>query len=218
MTAGEAIFLSDEAPQPPPGRTGIRRSSGSTDQATVTGHVVAPWEGDGAEMRGKANADRRGVIRAVRHCLAVTLLGSVALSCSLFQRIRFEEPDVSLEAIEITGLDLSGVSLVLWLDVFNPNDYDLRTTRVEADLELEGSRFGRAQLSEAAVLGAGLHTRVGVPAEFSWQGLGAGARGLLERGSVRYQLDTRLRVETSFGGRNLTLRRRGEVPVTNPDS
>ncbi len=167
-------------------------------------------------MRKKANAGPRSLIRTVQRALVITLLGSGALSCAAFQRIRFEQPDVSLEAIEVTGLDLSGVSLVLWLDVFNPNDYELRTTRVEADLELEGRQFGRALLNEAAALGAGMHTRVRVPAEFTWEGLGAGARALLERGSVNYQLDSRLRVETSFGGRNLSFRTRGEVPVRNP--
>ncbi len=168
-------------------------------------------------MRARVTVAGPTGVGAARHGLVVALLAVGALSCSLFQRIRFEHPRLSLEAIEIIGLDLTGVSLVLWLDVFNPNDYELRTTSVEADLEVERTRFGSAQLSGATVLGAGSHTRVRVPAQFSWEGLGAGARGLLERGSVRYQLDTRLRVETAFGGRNLRLSSRGEVPVMSPD-
>lgn len=168
-------------------------------------------------MRSRVIVDGPSRVRVAARAIVLSVVAAGALSCSLFQRIRFEQPRLSLEAIEITGLDLSGVSLVLWLDVFNPNDYELRTSSVDADLEVESTRFGSARLSEAAVLGANTHTRVRVPAQFSWEGLGAGARGLLERGSVRYQLDTRLRVETSFGGRNLKLRSRGEVPVTNPD-
>ncbi len=150
--------------------------------------------------------------------LLAAILGLLGASttCALFQRVRFEEPRIRLEALEVTGLDLSGVSLILWLDVFNPNDFDLRTSGVEAELELEGTPFGGASLEEAAVLGAGSHTRMPLPARFSWEGLGAGARALLERGLVRYELDTQLRVETSFGGRNLRFRSGGEVPVRTP--
>ncbi len=175
-------------------------------------------EGERAPMKERSTTGSRSRVRTVPRALGIAILGSAALSCAALQRLRFEQPDVKLEAIEVTGLDLSGVSLVLWLDVFNPNDYELRTTRVEADLELEGQEFGRALLSESAALEAGTHTRVRVPAAFSWEGLGAGARALLERGSVDYQLETRLRVETSLGGRNLRFRTRGQVPVKNPDS
>ncbi len=154
--------------------------------------------------------DRRG------RWAGVLLVSSLlACSCATLQQLRFERPTLELEALEITSLGLSGVSLVLWLDVYNPNDYDIRTTRVDVALDLEETHFGSALLEESVRLAAAAHTRVRVPAEFTWEGVGAGARALLERGAVKYALETRLRVDTSVGGRTLSFRNRGEVPISD---
>jgi LEA14-like dessication related protein len=134
-------------------------------------------------------------------------------SCATLKQLSFERPSLQLDAIEITGLDLDGVSLVLWLDVYNPNGYEIRTTRVDAELALEGTRFGSALLEENVPLAPTAHTLVKIPAAFTWQGIGAGARSLLDRGKVDYDLDARLRVQTSLGARTLTFEHRGEVPI-----
>jgi LEA14-like dessication related protein len=149
----------------------------------------------------------------VRSAMLLALLAS----CATLRQLHFEQPTVALEAIEITGVGVSGGSLVLVLDVFNPNDYDIRTTWVEASLELEDTHFGTAVLEGDETLVAGSHTLVEIPAEFTWEGVGAGARALLQRGALRYDLETRLRVETSVGGRSMTLRNRGEVPISELD-
>lgn len=145
--------------------------------------------------------------------LLLSFLVPLACSCATLRQLSFEQPTVELEALEITDLDLSGGSLTLVLDVFNPNGYDIRTVRVEALLDLEDTHFGSATWEDAVTLGAGAHTEVRVPAEFTWEGVGAGARALLQRGALKYELETRLRVETSLGGRNLSFSNRGEVEV-----
>jgi LEA14-like dessication related protein len=148
---------------------------------------------------------------AGRACLLAALLSS----CSLVQQLSFEKPTLRLTAVEITDIDLSGVAVVLWLEVFNPNDYDISTLRIDAELELEGTQFGNALLEESVVLAGASRTTVKIPAEFEWQGIGAGARALLQRGSLSYDLETRLRVKTSLGTRTVNLGNRGEVDVWN---
>ncbi len=143
----------------------------------------------------------------------LAVLAMLLTSCATLRQLQFEQPSVDLEAIEITGVGVSGGSLVLVLEVFNPNDYDIRTIWVEASLELEGTHFGTAVLEGDETLAANSRTQVEIPAEFTWEGVGAGARALLGRGALRYQLEARLRVETSIGGRTVSLRNRGEVPV-----
>ncbi len=142
-------------------------------------------------------------------------LAALLAGCSLFRQLSFERPSLRLSAIQVTEIDLSGVSVVLWLDVFNPNDYDIRTTRVEADLNLEDVHFGNATWEESIVLGAASTTTVKLPADFSWEGIGAGARALLQRGKVSYDLDARLHVVTSFGSRTVSLGQRGVVDILN---
>jgi LEA14-like dessication related protein len=144
--------------------------------------------------------------------LALSLATSLA-SCAALRQLHFERPSIAFDALEIVGLDIDGVSVVLWLEVFNPNDYDIRTTRIEADLDLEDTHFGSALWEDEVVLDAGSRTTVRIPAAFTWEGLGAGARALLGRGSLAYELETKLSLDTSFGHRSVRLTNRGEVPV-----
>lgn len=122
---------------------------------------------------------------------------------------------VELEVVEITGLGLSGGSLRLGLDIYNPNGYELRSRSLEAALTLGETHFGDAALQRDVVLPARSHTRVGVPLAFTWSGVGAAARSLLSRGSVYYDLAGRMRVETPRGERSVPLRADGTVGITD---
>jgi LEA14-like dessication related protein len=144
----------------------------------------------------------------------LALLAVLSLTaCATLRQLQFERPSVEFDALEIVGLDVEGVSVILWLEVFNPNDFDIRTTRIEADLDLEDTHFGSALWEGEEVLAAASRTTVRIPANFTWEGLGAGARALLGRGSLGYELETRLSLSTSFGIRSVKLTNRGEVPV-----
>src|SRR5712691_3168392 len=58
--------------------------------------------------------------------------------------LSFQEPQIQLQEIHVTGMGLTGGTLDLVFDVYNPNGYRLRSTRLEVGLELEGSHFGDA--------------------------------------------------------------------------
>jgi LEA14-like dessication related protein len=140
-------------------------------------------------------------------------LGAQMTSCALGSRFRFEQPTIELQAVQITGIGLSGGSLILSLDAYNPNGYDLQTTRLSAALRLEDTHFGDATLDEFVVLGSKSHTIVDVPVRFTWEGVGVGARALLQTGTVNYTLDSQIGVDTPVGERTLDLRNAGVVPL-----
>src|SRR5207253_10617431 len=70
------------------------------------------------------------------------------------------------------------------LDVYNPNDYRIRSTRLEVGIDLEGTHFGDALLDRPLDLSPTNHGRIVVPVRFEWAGLGAGAKAL-DRKSTR---------------------------------
>ena len=145
---------------------------------------------------------------------AVCLLLAVALGgCALFKRFSFEAPTVRLEFIEVTRLDLQGGSLRLQLAVHNPNPYELRGAQLGATLDLEGTRFGEAALEREARLPAGQQSWVTVPVEFTWEGVGAAARGAFTRGAVAYRLEGRLLIHTPGGERWVPLALEGDANV-----
>lgn len=132
---------------------------------------------------------------------------------TLGQALRFQEPDIKLQEIRVTGLGLQGGSLDLALDVFNPNDYRLRTTRLELGIDLEEVHFGDALIETPLELPSQQHSLVTVPVQFAWAGVGAGARALLSRQAVRFGLTGVASLGTPLGDRRVQVHGSGEVPL-----
>lgn len=139
---------------------------------------------------------------------------AMAAGCAtLGQALRFEEPDIRLQEVRVTGLSFSGGTLDLTLDVFNPNGYRLRSTRLEVGIDLEDVHFGDALFESPVELPSQQHSLITVPVRFEWAGLGAGARALLTRQGIRYGLTGVATLDTPLGDRRVRLRAAGDVPL-----
>jgi LEA14-like dessication related protein len=138
----------------------------------------------------------------------------LAAGCAtLGHALRFEEPAITLKEIQVTGIGLTGGTLNLALDVFNPNDYRLRSTRLELGIDLEQVHFGDALLETPLELPSQQHSLVTVPVRFEWAGLGAGARALLSRQGVRFGLTGVATLGTPLGDRRVQVHGSGDVPL-----
>ena len=138
---------------------------------------------------------------------------ALCLSCATLGRLAFTDPDVSLQEIAVTGIGLTGGTFDLVFDVWNPNDYRLRSTRLEVGIDLEGTHFGEALLDRPLDLSPTNHSRVVVPVRFEWAGLGAGARALLTRRAVGYGLVGKVILDTPLGDETVALKANGSVPL-----
>jgi len=134
-------------------------------------------------------------------------------ACATLGRLSFTEPDISLQEIEVTGIGLTGGTFNLVFDAYNPNDYRLRSTRLEVGIDLEGTHFGDALLDRPLDLSPTNHSRVVVPVRFEWAGLGAGAKALLTRRTVAYGITGAVLVETPLGDKRVALTGKGNVPL-----
>jgi LEA14-like dessication related protein len=144
---------------------------------------------------------------------SIVACGALAACATLQQVLRFQEPSIQLQEIRVTALDLSGGALDLELDVLNPNDFALRTLRMELGIDLEQVHFGDALLESAIELPSQQHTLVTVPVRFEWAGVAAGARGLLTRQAIHYGLTGVATLGTPIGDRRVNLHGSGEVPL-----
>ena len=132
---------------------------------------------------------------------------------TLANALHFAEPELQLKEIQITSIGLSGGTLNLALDVFNPNDYRLRSTRLELGIDLENTHFGDALLQTPLELPSQQHTLVTVPVRFEWAGVGAGARALLARQAIRFGLTGTAFLDTPLGDRRVQVKGSGDVPL-----
>ena len=150
----------------------------------------------------------------IKTASVVTLLTVTLSACATLRNVlTFENPQIELQEINVTGLGLSGGTLDLVFDVYNPNDYRLRSTRLEVGLELAGTDFGEALIDKPLDLSPVNHSRVVMPVRFAWSGVGAAARSLLESRELPYGLTGAVLLETPIGEKRVELKSSGKVPL-----
>ena len=144
--------------------------------------------------------------------LALTALLALT-ACATLSTLSFHEPELQLQEIGVTGVGLTGGTFELVFDVYNPNAYRIRSTRLEVGVDLEGTHFGDALLERPLDLSPTNHSRVVVPLRFEWSGVGAGAKALLTRRAVAYALTGTVLLDTPLGDQRVTLHDSGNVPL-----
>ena len=138
----------------------------------------------------------------------------LALSaCATLSKLSFREPELELQEINVTGVGLTGGTFELVFDVYNPNEYRIRSTRLEVGVDLEGTHFGDALLERPLDLSPTNHSRVVLPVRFEWSGVGAGAKALLTRRAVAYGLTGTVLLDTPLGDQRVSLHGSGNVPL-----
>jgi len=146
--------------------------------------------------------------------LSVAVFGVAASGCATLRNaITFEKPQIELQEIDITGFGLQGGTLDLVFDVYNPNQYRLRSTRLEVGLALASTDFGEALIDKPLDLSPQNHSRVVMPVRFTWAGVGAAARSLLQLQELRYGITGAVLLDTPLGERRVQLQSTGTVPL-----
>ena len=153
---------------------------------------------------------KRIPVPSFRLSVAVVVIAS---ACASLRGLTFQDPEVSLQEVQITGIGLTGGTFNLVFDVWNPNDYRLRSTRLEVGIDLEGTHFGDALLDRPLDLSPTNHNQVVVPVRFEWAGVGAGAKALLSRRAVAYTIAGRVLLDTPLGDKAVGLTGKGNVPL-----
>src|ERR1041384_7760375 len=68
------------------------------------------------------------------------LVGLVLLGCAtLRSALPFQAPEFTLHELRVTSIGLTGGTMDLVFDVYNPNSYRLRSTRLQVGIDLEST-------------------------------------------------------------------------------
>jgi len=111
----------------------------------------------------------------------------------------FREPLVHFNDAKIRGLGLSGGAVDVVLSVYNPNGFNLNATRLTYRLMVEDRELGTGQLRDAFRVRSKDSTFVTIPVNFTYAGLGAAGRQLLQQGSINYRVIGDFTVDTPVG-------------------
>lgn len=135
----------------------------------------------------------------MRTLLLAAVVAVSATGCASLGRKAFAEPKVTLQEMRLNGLGLTGGSLDVVLNVENPNGYRLDATRMTYRLLIDTIPFGEGAVDQHLTVGEKSQTTVRIPVNFSYSGIGAAGRALLQTGTVNYRVLGDLTVATPVG-------------------
>ena len=141
--------------------------------------------------------------------VAVVALAIVSAACSSIFRGSWKEPVVTFRDLKLTGVGTSGGSLEIQLSVYNPNNFRLDGTRLTYNLAVDSVAVGNGVLDQAFTVQENDSTIVRLPLSFTYAGIGAAGRQLMQTGAVNYRVTGDVTVDTPIGQRTRSYDRTG---------
>jgi LEA14-like dessication related protein len=134
------------------------------------------------------------------------MLGAVAAAvmgvagCSALGRQAFKEPIVRLQDVKVNGIGLTGGNLNVRLSVYNPNGYRLDATRMTYNVLVGDSvQFATGTVQDRFTVQSNDSSIVTIPVNFTYAGVGAAGRQLINSGGVNYRVQGDVTVGSVVG-------------------
>ncbi len=138
----------------------------------------------------------RKVVMAV-----VAASAMIAAGCATLGKAAFQNPIVHLRNVGLGNIGLMGGTLNVQLSVYNPNHFRLDATRLTYNLNLAGDsiKVASGTYDSQFTVTDNDSTLVTIPVDFTYAGLGAAGRSLLNTGAVNYHVLGDVTVGTPVG-------------------
>jgi LEA14-like dessication related protein len=123
----------------------------------------------------------------------------------LLGRQAFKDPEVKLKDVRLLGLGVTGGQLNVDLAVYNPNHFRLDATKVHYTVNMAGDsvKIADGDLTNRFTVQEGETQTVSIPVTFTYAGLGAAGRSILNTGGVNYHVIGSVAVGTPVGNFNV---------------
>ena len=136
-----------------------------------------------------------------KYALLLAASAAVLVGCSALGKAAFQQPVVNLRDVRVRGVGLTGGSLDVILSVYNPNHYRLDATRLSYRLNMAGDSMTVAtgSLDSRFTVQNNDSANVTIPVSFTYAGLGAAGRSIMNTGAVNYHVLGDVTVGTPVG-------------------
>ena len=131
--------------------------------------------------------------------MAVALAVAGTTACKSVGRQMLKEPVVTLQDVKLVGAGITGGTLDITLNVYNPNDFRLDGSRITYRVFIDSTALGGGTLDQKFTVQNGDTAQLKLPMTFTYAGLGTAARQLQNQGSVNYRVTGDIQVATPIG-------------------
>lgn len=152
----------------------------------------------------------------MRKLTLLVAVSAVIAGCSALGSAAFKKPVVNLRDVRVRGVGLTGGSLDVILSVYNPNHYRLDATRLDYTLNLAGDSMtiANGSLDRGFTVNDNDSTTVTIPVSFTYAGLGAAGRSVMNTGAVNYHVLGQVAVGTPVGSMTVPFSSNGRFTTT----
>ena len=131
---------------------------------------------------------------------AATAAIAIVAGCGSLGKQAFQQPIVHLQDVRLNGVGLQGGNLDVKLSVFNPNGYRMDATRMTYNVTVGDSvRLATGVVDSRFTVNSNDSSVVTVPVSFTYSGVGAAGRQLMNTGGVNYHVAGDVTVGTVVG-------------------
>jgi LEA14-like dessication related protein len=125
---------------------------------------------------------------------------AVVAGCSALGRQAFQQPIVHLQDVRLNGVGITGGNLDVKLSVYNPNGYRMDATRMTYRVIVGDSvSLATGAVDSRFTVNGNDSSIVTVPVSFTYLGVGAAGRQLMNTGGVNYHVTGDVTVGTVVG-------------------
>ncbi len=119
---------------------------------------------------------------------------------TLMDRADIQKPSVTLEQTKLNGLSLSGIEILVTLNIQNPNPFAIKLAGFDYDLAINQHKVSGGQQREPIEIGSHDSALVSVPVQLNFTEVFKLIDGLAERDSISYEIDTTTYVDVPVIG------------------
>ncbi|MDQ6830003.1 MAG: LEA type 2 family protein [Gemmatimonadota bacterium] len=147
-------------------------------------------------------------LRVIAVAAAALTIASVG-ACATLGLGSWTQPVVTLKDVRVRGLGMTGGSVNIVLNVYNPNGFSLNGTRLTYKLMVDTVPFGAGATDQKFVVNSNDSTTVTLPLDFSYTGLNTAIREAMAHGTVNYRVLGDITVGTAIGNKTIGYDRTG---------
>jgi LEA14-like dessication related protein len=139
----------------------------------------------------------------VRRIVFAVLGFAVMGACALLGRQAFQSPVVTLRDVRLNRLSLSGGTLDVILNVYNPNEFRLDASHFAYRLLVDTLVVANGEVAERTTFQATDSGTVRIPVQFTFNAVGQAGQRLMQTGSVEYRVVGDITVASMIGDRTI---------------
>ncbi len=110
------------------------------------------------------------------------------LSCAAIGKQLIAEPKVELSRIGIKDLGANGATVMLGIQVANPNPFELKVDSLKYNLEVGGKAIGTGQIPSAVRVAGHATDIIDIPVTVKFEDLFSSAFDFLQKNSTSYRV------------------------------